>query len=1566
MPSIKVIARFRPINKTEKLEMEVNNWSKEYVVPISFMDPDDDDWKNARKFDGYPRDTPLTTIMVNSTPAINTNPKFTFDRVLWWDTDQEFAFEVIGEPAMKQAVEGMNCTIFAYGQSGSGKSYTTFGQEPSRDNPTPAGEMMGIIPRAIGFAFAWLEKMKSKQEISEVRTILRVFEIYIHNTIKDLLFPAKEGDKKLRIRDTAQSTVIEGLRGADVNSVEDVLRQTVVAQENRTVTCTGLNAVSSRSHCIFEFQLQFKRKDGVAIKSRCNFADLAGSEKVGKTGASGRALEEAKAINGSLTVLGRCIAELVKGKRPPFREAALSHCLKTSLSGNCMTTLIVAASPHRFNMVETINSFQFASRAKMIKTKAKKNVSMTKAQMKKEIKRLKGENKEMRAKLAKGGHKGMAVSGPEIKVVWDGAVPEQKKERAVQAKALLNYCHQTLENLEVEDMSLNVDILEKPPYTAVVTFLPDEQCDVEKCKINRDKLFEALKEDSTGPFSKHKQIDKSDPLSAQDFEQLKLRIKDLELENAGLREDGHNKGQTIIAVRKELEDAQQKLAEIQNAYDSDKRKRGHEMWRKLIKKKIDGPKPNKVEKKLKPKPVIDTSKLRNSLLLGEDVAGLKKGEIVRASTSRVAHRMNQLQPIKEEQPGALKFTDEVEQMRKSSLANAAERKARDEEHTKVLEKLLGQQNRLTEMLEERGDNSSTIQNLIEENKKQTQEKEEVADKLQEYFDQNKKLRAETKEMNAEIENLHSSIEAKEKQLAVMRSQIHDLKEQVKSVEVFENMAQQTLQTLSTDNKNHLSPEVAHDANKREESQNSLWGIMRNKLSERRAEKNKVHAQNALLKKEELLTNIFSQRDYLKATTTRYLEDEEDKNFEEKDDEPLMTIFDDDFQEEEVTDWTPEMVAEWLSNVRGGELEHLAERFLKQNVTGELLLVLKKRELQKNYRLKNKEVEIFFEELEKIVDIDEETELFDDSPEDLATSMLDEEVELLENIAMPEEDDETIWSFSQLREQFPDIPKHILVKVFCLLEKEHSGVVRVGDLRRFFQACREEPGMAPEEDCDLYMAMNEALKQFVNYKAIFKKHSPQDGLNIHGAKNILKKLRNCKEDDIRDSDLGVEFMVGLKYQDFNNILRRCPNRTWHRLANFDPFELLYQEVTKSGASRIIFKKYISAFNHIGITQGQDQIKGFFDTLKISVTRPTPYVNTFARFVLYNLTLDDDLYEEEKDILQFIDDLYRCAEYKVDEDYSDQDSISSQEMTVPHQSSNLTVPQRSLLPQMSVEHSVASTTHQGTLLRPIMSLDGGQGLRPIMSLDGGQGFHGQGFHPRMSVNRGQGLRPMMTVEGGHGVRPMMAVDGGNGLRPMMTVDGSQQNQVSPQANLIQVGPQVSQAPAKKIILNNQKLVAVRHRLMKFAVFGTSNARGFEGVKDHAFKFSSFRETVNPSQACRLNTTQARGPSAWVPDLKNPNSDNTFHVIVTLGANPKDLYAVAMQGRADKDEWVEAATVLVSLDGTTWRNLPTVHTFSCHDRHSVSIYPLYSPARCKYVKLRTEKWHNRPSLRWDCLAI
>jgi len=1569
--------------------MQIEGWDSEYVVPFSIQDPNEDlEYKRATEYDGYPRTTSLTTVMVHSTGNNATNPKFTFDRILWWDTDQEYAFDAIGKPACTDFVTGLNMTIFAYGQSGSGKSFTTFGQEPTKERPDPDPHLMGIIPRSIDFVFEWIDRKKSNKDVVQCETELRVYEIYIHNQIKDLLFPAKSGDEKLRIRDAPKRTFVQGLKGAPVKSVSDVLRWTIVAQGNRTVTSTGLNAVSSRSHCIFEFLLKYTTGDRRTISAKMNFADLAGSEKVGKTGASGIALKEAQAINGSLTVLGRCIAELVKGsKNPPFRETALAHCLKTSLSGNCKTTLIVAASPHRYNMTETISSFQFASRAKMIKTKAKKNSTMSPAQMRKEIKRLKGENKELKMKLLKGGHKGATISGPEIKVMWDEAIaiPEEEKERKRAAKEFQNYCTETLESNNIDDVNVNVEIADKPPYTAIITLLPDDQNDMEACRKHRDVLYDNLKSDKSGPFSKRKSMEVADPLSPEVFEELKTQLKESADEIASMKTDENKWKQEIIALTNQLEEAQKKLEVKQTELDKDKKARGHMVWKNLLNKRkesalneqkkdfnvdrgisidvntdeVDVPADG--DKAAGQGFLIDRSAMRQSLLTGSG-----NQDLTRAQTEAVYE--------KPKKPGKqLRFLDEARNLRKSVVEDAEKQRKRQEEHEKLMDQMYKQQEailRRTQLAEASKDDPNMINNLLEMMNQQAQETDEVTKKMQEYFDEAEELRKQSMEMNAENEHLHDAVDLKEQQIMDLRATIAELEDNLKGVETYEHVTQHTMDTLriASDRSIANAAEVLRKSRRGSKlpsidipkpaggggrDSKSLWGLLRKKIDEKKEKKELTMAQNAANQMHSLVQGIVKQRDYLRSTTTRYMEEME---MDEKQghNKFVSTVFLDDFAEKDVVDWSVDDVCEWLGNVESGALEKFVPRFRKQNVNGELLCVLKKRELQKDYRMKKHEVELFMDELDNLRDYDDESEYSDhDHPEDLATSMLEKELEQLQHVVMPE-GIEKVWSFVQLRENFPDVPKVILVKVFSLLEKEQSAVIDLEDLGRFLEACREEPGMEPGDDCDLYNDMEEPLKQFVDYKSIFKKHAPHSGINMHGAKKIIKKLRDCKEDEIRDNDLGVEFMLEMKCKEFQGLLRRCPHNTWTRLANFDPFELLYQEVKKTGASRVIFRKYVEAFIAIGMPYGQADIKRFFEKMGLSTTRPTPYVNTFAQLVLYTLAPGDDdekdeNQEEVDEVLQFIEEVFRCAEWTRDEDEDEVRSLSTEaEQSLLEQKSQLGYP------GMGGLHPQA--TMAGT-----PSAD----MRPSPSGRGPGQYTMGGFHiPQRPSQVHGGMMHGGKMEGS--VMQGGMIQGGlmqrGGLEtPYRVVNG----QPMPM-HVTQIGQQLP-LPNTQIKLTNQKLTSVRKRLMKFAVFGTDNKRGFEDVSDLAFKFStSIDGAPNPAQACRLNATQLEGPSAWVADINKPNSDNTHHIITTLGPHPMDLYAVAMQGRGDADEWVTAATILVSADGANWKNLPTVHKFACDNRDSVVIYPLYTPARCRYVKLRIDKWHNAPALRWDCLAV
>merc|ERR1719295_1471451 len=167
-----------------------------------------------------------------------------------------------------------------------------------------------------------------------------------------------------------------------------------------------MNAESSRSHMIMTLTIEQTLVDGSVKKSKLNFADLAGSETYDKAlgGTRGRVdqkkVEELKTINLSLTNLTTCINFLSKGRMASYRSSQLTFYLMDSLGGNSKTTLVVAVSPHIFNRSETIRTLNFAKTAKSVKNDAKVNQELSKEQLEKLVKKLKKENKKLRAQLA--------------------------------------------------------------------------------------------------------------------------------------------------------------------------------------------------------------------------------------------------------------------------------------------------------------------------------------------------------------------------------------------------------------------------------------------------------------------------------------------------------------------------------------------------------------------------------------------------------------------------------------------------------------------------------------------------------------------------------------------------------------------------------------------------------------------------------------------------------------------------------------------------------------------------------------------------------------------------------------------------------------------------------------------------------------------------------------------------------------------------------------------------------------------------------------------------------------
>lgn len=253
-------------------------------------------------------------------------------------------------------------------------------------------EACGIIPRACQYIFNHVAKNPEHVEFKVTCSFLEIYK----EVIKDLLNPK---GVNLKVRETPTRGVwVEGLTETEVDSHLRVLQLLHQGEEHRAVASTNMNSVSSRSHSLFILSVTQKMRDGATKIGKLNLADLAGSEKVGKTGASGETLEEAKKINQSLSALGNCIMALTKLKKShvPYRDSKLTFVLRESLGGNTKTTLLIACSPHSFNMEETVSTLRFGQRAKAIKNKVKINAQRSVAELEIIVKKLTKEVKVLK------------------------------------------------------------------------------------------------------------------------------------------------------------------------------------------------------------------------------------------------------------------------------------------------------------------------------------------------------------------------------------------------------------------------------------------------------------------------------------------------------------------------------------------------------------------------------------------------------------------------------------------------------------------------------------------------------------------------------------------------------------------------------------------------------------------------------------------------------------------------------------------------------------------------------------------------------------------------------------------------------------------------------------------------------------------------------------------------------------------------------------------------------------------------------------------------------------------
>ena len=296
-----------------------------------------------------------------------TTQEFTYDRVYPSETTQKTIFEQIAKPLISAAFEGINGTLFCYGQTASGKTYTMEGI-PSDEN------LMGIIPRMMQLIFETINSWSSDIEFS---VKCQYYQIY-NEKIQDLIDTRKTD---LAIREDKNKGIWVGeCTEKYVESEQEMMDFFNTGASNRIVASTKMNAISSRSHSLFSVTIYQRNVITESSKTgKIYFVDLAGSEKMSKAGVEGNTmLKEAQNINKSIMTLGMVINALTKGgKHVPYRDSKLTRVLQESLGGNCLTYLIINCSPSTLNLTETLSTLRFGQRAKLIKNKVVANTQQS-------------------------------------------------------------------------------------------------------------------------------------------------------------------------------------------------------------------------------------------------------------------------------------------------------------------------------------------------------------------------------------------------------------------------------------------------------------------------------------------------------------------------------------------------------------------------------------------------------------------------------------------------------------------------------------------------------------------------------------------------------------------------------------------------------------------------------------------------------------------------------------------------------------------------------------------------------------------------------------------------------------------------------------------------------------------------------------------------------------------------------------------------------------------------------------------------------------------------------------
>ncbi|XP_045682907.1 kinesin-like protein KIF3A isoform X3 [Phyllostomus hastatus] len=524
--NVKVVVRCRPLNEREK--------SMCYKQAVSV-------------------DEMRGTITVHKTDSSNEPPKtFTFDTVFGPESKQLDVYNLTARPIIDSVLEGYNGTIFAYGQTGTGKTFT---MEGVRAVP----ELRGIIPNSFAHIFGHIAKAEG-----DTRFLVRVSYLEIYNEeVRDLL--GKDQTQRLEVKERPDVGVyIKDLSAYVVNNADDMDRIMTLGHKNRSVGATNMNEHSSRSHAIFTITIECSEKgvDGnMHVRmGKLHLVDLAGSERQAKTGATGQRLKEATKINLSLSTLGNVISALVDGKSThvPYRNSKLTRLLQDSLGGNSKTMMCANIGPADYNYDETISTLRYANRAKNIKNKARINEDPKDAllrQFQKEI-------EELKKKLEEGEEiSGSDVSGSEEdddeegELGDDGEKRKKRRDQAGKKKVSPDKMVEMQAKIDEERKALETKLdMEEEERNKARAELEKREKDLLKAQQEHQSLLEKL-----SALEKKVIVGGVDLLAKAEEQEKLLEESNMELEERRKRAE---------QLRRELEEKEQERLDIEEKYTS--------------------------------------------------------------------------------------------------------------------------------------------------------------------------------------------------------------------------------------------------------------------------------------------------------------------------------------------------------------------------------------------------------------------------------------------------------------------------------------------------------------------------------------------------------------------------------------------------------------------------------------------------------------------------------------------------------------------------------------------------------------------------------------------------------------------------------------------------------------------------------------------------------------------------------------------------------------------------------------------------------------------------------------